>query len=117
MAQCGSESGLTGMEAHPSGMNRVTIHVTRAISPESEMAGNFVNSWRRIDGIGKKTTHRLRFRLVSRAPRFNPNTTVDFIHRSLVDQDTDRYVFEVLDIGLRRKMEVQKKTTQWTDNV
>jgi len=36
---------------------------------------------------------------------------------SLVDQDTDRYVFEVLDITLRRKMEDRKKTVQWTDNV
>jgi len=36
---------------------------------------------------------------------------------SLVDQDTDRYVFEVLDLALRRKLEDRKKTVQWTDNV
>jgi len=36
---------------------------------------------------------------------------------SLVDQDTDRYVFETLDVSLRRKLEDQKKSVQWTDNV
>jgi len=36
---------------------------------------------------------------------------------SLVDQDTDRYVFEVLDPVLRRKMEDLESRMQWTDVV
>ncbi|EGG02282.1 uncharacterized protein MELLADRAFT_110299 [Melampsora larici-populina 98AG31] len=36
---------------------------------------------------------------------------------SLVDQDTDRYLFEVLDPDLRMRLELQKDTVQWTDNV
>lgn len=37
--------------------------------------------------------------------------------RSMADQDTDRYIFEVNDIDLRRKMEDQEGKEQWTDLV
>ena len=37
--------------------------------------------------------------------------------RSLVDQDSDRWVFEVLAPHLRRKMKSLKASTQWTDLV
>ena len=37
--------------------------------------------------------------------------------RSFVDQDTDRYVFEVNAIHLRRKMESLEDSVQWTDLV
>lgn len=37
--------------------------------------------------------------------------------RSMADQDTDRYVFEVNAIDLRRKMEDLEDTVQWTDLV
>ncbi|KZS93956.1 hypothetical protein SISNIDRAFT_478376 [Sistotremastrum niveocremeum HHB9708] len=36
---------------------------------------------------------------------------------SLVDQDTDRYVFEVLSPALRRKLKDLKSSVQWTDLV
>ena len=36
---------------------------------------------------------------------------------SLVDQDTDRYVFEVLAPDLRRHMKTVKEDVQWTDLV
>lgn len=36
---------------------------------------------------------------------------------SFADQDTDRYVFEVLAPELRTSLREGKKTTQWTDNV
>lgn len=36
---------------------------------------------------------------------------------SLVDQDTDRYLFEVLDPSLRLLLVERKRTLQWTDNV
>ncbi|KIY74449.1 hypothetical protein CYLTODRAFT_433769 [Cylindrobasidium torrendii FP15055 ss-10] len=36
---------------------------------------------------------------------------------SMADQDSDRWVFEVLDIGIRRKMEDLESTVQWTDLV
>ncbi|PVG01207.1 hypothetical protein CPB86DRAFT_699888 [Serendipita vermifera] len=36
---------------------------------------------------------------------------------SFVDQDTDRWVFEVNSLGLRRKMENLESTVQWTDVV
>jgi hypothetical protein len=37
------------------------------------------------------------------------------VSRSMVDQDTDRYVLEVLSPKLRRKLEDGKEHTQWTD--
>jgi len=37
--------------------------------------------------------------------------------RSMADQDTDRYIFEVNAIDLRRKMEDLADTVQWTDLV
>ena len=37
--------------------------------------------------------------------------------RSLADQDTDRWVFEVLAPDLRRKMKTLKEEVQWTDIV
>ena len=37
--------------------------------------------------------------------------------RSMADQDTDRYIFEVNAIDLRRKMENLEPTMQWTDLV
>ncbi|KAL8292277.1 hypothetical protein RQP46_001743 [Phenoliferia psychrophenolica] len=36
---------------------------------------------------------------------------------SFADQDTDRYVFEVLAPALRKSLRAAKTTTQWTDNV
>jgi pyridoxal phosphate phosphatase PHOSPHO2 len=36
---------------------------------------------------------------------------------SMVDQDTDRWIFEVLDIQIRRKMEDLETKMQWTDIV
>ncbi|KAK4705654.1 hypothetical protein P7C70_g555, partial [Phenoliferia sp. Uapishka_3] len=36
---------------------------------------------------------------------------------SFADQDTDRYVFEVLAPELRKSLRAAKTTTQWTDNV
>ena len=36
---------------------------------------------------------------------------------SLADQDTDRWIFEVLAPDLRRKMRRDKDTVQWTDSV
>ncbi|KAH9820577.1 phosphatase phospho-type [Melampsora americana] len=47
-----------------------------------------------------------------------PNQLVVFdFDWSLVDQDTDRYLFEVLDPDLRMRLELQKESIQWTDNV
>ena len=37
--------------------------------------------------------------------------------RSMADQDTDRYIFEVNAIDLRRKMRDLEPTVQWTDLV
>ena len=37
--------------------------------------------------------------------------------RSMSDQDTDRYVFEVNAIDLRRKLEDLEPQVQWTDLV
>jgi hypothetical protein len=37
--------------------------------------------------------------------------------RSMADNDTDRYIFEVNDIDLRRKMRNLEPTVQWTDLV
>ena len=37
--------------------------------------------------------------------------------RSMSDQDTDRYIFEVNAIDLRRKMRDLENTVQWTDLV
>jgi len=37
--------------------------------------------------------------------------------RSMADQDTDRYIFEVNAIDLRRKMKDLEDTVQWTDLV
>ena len=37
--------------------------------------------------------------------------------RSMADQDTDRYIFEVNAIDLRRKMRNLEDTVQWTDLV
>ena len=37
--------------------------------------------------------------------------------RSMADQDTDRYIFEVNAIDLRRKMRDLDDTVQWTDLV
>lgn len=37
--------------------------------------------------------------------------------RSLADQDSDRWIFEVLAPELRRKMKDLKKDIQWTDLV
>jgi len=37
--------------------------------------------------------------------------------RSMTDQDTDRYIFEVNAIDLRRKMRNLENTVQWTDLV
>ena len=37
--------------------------------------------------------------------------------RSMADQDTDRWIFEVNAIDLRRKMEDLEPTVQWTDLV
>jgi pyridoxal phosphate phosphatase PHOSPHO2 len=37
--------------------------------------------------------------------------------RSLADQDTDRWIFEVLAPDLRRKMKSLKNEIQWTDLV
>ena len=36
---------------------------------------------------------------------------------SLADQDSDRWIFEVLAPDLRRKMRQDKDTVQWTDSV
>ncbi|CAH7686226.1 phosphatase phospho-type [Phakopsora pachyrhizi] len=36
---------------------------------------------------------------------------------SLIDQDTDRYLFEVLDPELRKLLIQRKQSMQWTDNV
>lgn len=36
---------------------------------------------------------------------------------SFADQDTDRYIFEVLSPSLRKEMRAAKETVQWTDNV
>ncbi len=35
--------------------------------------------------------------------------------RSLVDQDTDRYVFEVLAPDIRRRNKTRQTEVQWTD--
>lgn len=35
----------------------------------------------------------------------------------MADQDTDRYIFEVNDIDLRRKLEDLESRVQWTDLV
>jgi pyridoxal phosphate phosphatase PHOSPHO2 len=40
-----------------------------------------------------------------------------FTYRSLADQDTDRWVLEVLAPDLRRKMKDLKDDIQWTDLV
>jgi hypothetical protein len=40
---------------------------------------------------------------------------VERVFRSMVDDDTDRYVLEVLSPRLRRKLEDGKMHTQWTD--
>jgi pyridoxal phosphate phosphatase PHOSPHO2 len=37
--------------------------------------------------------------------------------RSMADQDTDRWIFEVLAPDLRRKMKTLKDEIQWTDLV
>lgn len=37
--------------------------------------------------------------------------------RSMADQDTDRWIFEVLAPDLRRKMKTLKNEIQWTDLV
>ena len=37
--------------------------------------------------------------------------------RSMADQDTDRYIFEVNAIDLRRKMKDLQSEVQWTDLV
>ena len=37
--------------------------------------------------------------------------------RSMVDQDTDRWLFEVLAPDIRRRMEDDKHDVQWTDLV
>ncbi|KAA1088396.1 hypothetical protein PGT21_005265 [Puccinia graminis f. sp. tritici] len=50
------------------------------------------------------------------APRIHQLIVFDF-DWSLVDQDTDRYLFEVLDPSLRILLAERKKTMQWTDNV
>lgn len=36
---------------------------------------------------------------------------------SFADQDTDRYIFEVIAPALRTDLRECKKTSQWTDNV
>jgi hypothetical protein len=57
----------------------------------------------------------IRFRLVRCL-----NTTHQLftnIHRSMADQDTDRWIFEVLAPDLRRKMKTLKNEIQWTDLV
>ncbi|TFY80604.1 hypothetical protein EWM64_g3407 [Hericium alpestre] len=36
---------------------------------------------------------------------------------SLADQDSDRWIFEVLAPDLRRKMKILKEEIQWTDLV
>lgn len=43
--------------------------------------------------------------------------TNDVANRSLADQDTDRWVLEVLAPDLRRKMKTLKEEIQWTDLV
>ena len=40
-----------------------------------------------------------------------------YVFRSLADQDTDRWVFEVLAPHLRRRMKNLKDEVQWTDLV
>ncbi|KAI7963038.1 hypothetical protein MJO28_001132 [Puccinia striiformis f. sp. tritici] len=50
------------------------------------------------------------------AAQFHQLIVFDF-DWSLVDQDTDRYLFEVLDPSLRILLAERKKTMQWTDNV
>lgn len=35
--------------------------------------------------------------------------------RTIADQDTDRYIFEVNNIGLRRKLEDLDGKMEWTD--
>ncbi|PLW24518.1 hypothetical protein PCASD_07483 [Puccinia coronata f. sp. avenae] len=50
------------------------------------------------------------------APQIHQLVVFDF-DWSLVDQDTDRYLFEVLDPSLRLLLAERKKTMQWTDNV
>ena len=39
------------------------------------------------------------------------------VFRSLADQDSDRWIFEVLDPKLRRRMKGLKAEMQWTDIV
>lgn len=41
----------------------------------------------------------------------------NLIPRSLADQDTDRWVFEVNAPDIRRKMKTLKRQVQWTDLV
>lgn len=52
---------------------------------------------------------------------FSRITIVDLVlilsARSMADQDTDRYIFEVNAIDLRRKMRDLQDTMQWTDLV
>lgn len=36
---------------------------------------------------------------------------------SMVDQDTDRWIFEINALGIRRKMEDLEDKVQWTDLV
>lgn len=38
-----------------------------------------------------------------------------FVYRSMADQDSDRWIFEVLAPDLRRKIENLEDEVQWTD--
>jgi hypothetical protein len=56
------------------------------------------------------------------SPAFTLSTTMSILivfdfDWSMVDQDTDRWIFEVLDIQIRRQMEDLEKKMQWTDIV
>ncbi|MBW0532954.1 hypothetical protein O181_072669 [Austropuccinia psidii MF-1] len=51
-----------------------------------------------------------------KSSNFNQLIVFDF-DWSLVDQDTDRYLFEVLEPNLRKLLNHRKNQLQWTDNV
>lgn len=50
-------------------------------------------------------------------PHTQGNDSSSLHSRSMVDQDTDRWVFEVLAPELRREMKTLKADFQWTDLV
>jgi hypothetical protein len=54
---------------------------------------------------------------MSERPNCQLDTVIAPPRRSLADQDSDRWVLEVLAPDLRRKMKSLKETVQWTDLV